>query len=80
MARRNKPQHNPGVPVTPDPVLQSITAAHHEPFALVDADFRIVAANQRYAEAYAGQPPEAVIGRKCHEISHKTETTCEING
>ena len=60
--------------------LQSMVDAHPEPFALVDKDFHVVVANQRYAETYSGMDKKAVVGLKCHQVSHKTETTCEING
>jgi transcriptional regulator with PAS, ATPase and Fis domain len=63
-----------------NPMLRSLVESHHEPFALVDKDFVIVAANRLYAEAYAGKTPNDVLGMKCHEVSHKTSTTCEING
>jgi transcriptional regulator with PAS, ATPase and Fis domain len=60
--------------------LQSLVDAHPEPFALVDRQFQIVVANQRYSETYSGLDKSAVIGLKCHQVSHKTDTTCEING
>ena len=61
-------------------VLQSLVDAHPEPFALVDREFRVMVANQRYAETYAGLNKRDVVGMKCHQVSHKTATTCEING
>lgn len=61
-------------------VLQSIVDAHPEPFALVDREFRVKVANQRYAETYAGLSKQDVVGMKCHQVSHKTDTTCEMNG
>jgi transcriptional regulator with PAS, ATPase and Fis domain len=63
-----------------DPMLQSLVEAHHEPFALIDHEFNIVAANRIYAEHYAGKPPAVVVGLKCHEVSHKSEATCNLNG
>ncbi len=60
--------------------LQSLVDAHPEPFALVDREFRVVVANQRYSMTYSGMEKKAVAGYKCHQISHKTDTTCEING
>jgi transcriptional regulator with PAS, ATPase and Fis domain len=60
--------------------LQSLVDAHPEPFALVDREFRVVVANQRYSETYSGLDKSAVIGLKCHQVSHKTDTTCDING
>ena len=63
-----------------DPMLQSLVNSHSEPFALVDRDFNVVACNQKYAEIYLGKDCSKVIGKKCHEVSHKTATTCELNG
>jgi transcriptional regulator with PAS, ATPase and Fis domain len=60
--------------------LQSLVDAHPEPFALVDRDFNVVVANQRYSETYSGLDKSAVVGLKCHQVSHKTDTTCGING
>jgi len=74
MASRESGKH------TLDPLLQSLVDTHPEPFALVDKDFNVVACNRKYAEVYAGTDCSRVVGRKCHEISHKTATTCELNG
>lgn len=71
---------NPERPKAIDPMLQSLVDTHPEPFALVDKDFNVVACNRKYSEVYAGTDCSRVVGRKCHEISHKTSTTCEING
>lgn len=60
--------------------VQSLVDAHPEPFALIDRDFTVVACNQHYAEAYTRLAPAEIVGMKCHEVSHKTATTCEING
>lgn len=60
-------------------LLQSLADAHQEPFCLVDEQYRIVAANQRYAEFYAGQDKQTVVGRKCHEISHDSDLPCDVH-
>ena len=60
--------------------VQSLVDAHPEPFALVDRDFTIVACNRKYAEAYTHLAPADIVGMKCHEVSHKSASTCEING
>jgi transcriptional regulator with PAS, ATPase and Fis domain len=59
--------------------LQSLVDAHQESFCLVDAQYRIVAANKRYAELYAGQNKQAVVGRKCHEVSHDSDQPCDTH-
>jgi transcriptional regulator with PAS, ATPase and Fis domain len=61
-------------------LIQSLVYAHPEPFALVDENFVIVACNKKYAEAYTHLAPADIVGMKCHEVSHKSEHTCEING
>lgn len=61
-------------------LAKCLVDAHPEPFALVDADFKIVACNQKYAEAYTHLNPADIIGMKCHEVSHKSPNKCEING
>jgi len=63
-----------------DPMLQSLVDAHQEPFALVDRDFNVVACNSKYADTYAGTSCSHAIGKKCHQVSHKSDTTCELNG
>lgn len=60
--------------------VQSLVDAHPEPFALIDRNFTIVACNQKYAEAYTHLAPGDIIGMKCHEVSHKSASVCEING
>ena len=59
--------------------LQSLVESHQEPFCLVDEQYRIVAANQRYAERYAGLDKQSVVGRKCHEISHESSVPCDVH-
>jgi transcriptional regulator with PAS, ATPase and Fis domain len=61
-------------------LVQSLVDAHPEPFALVDANYTIVACNRRYAEAYTHLEPADIVGMRCHEVSHKSEHVCEING
>ncbi len=61
-------------------LIQSLVDAHPEPFALIDENFVIVACNRKYAEAYTHLAPYDIVGMKCHEVSHKSEHTCEING
>lgn len=59
--------------------LQSLIDIQENPFVLIDGDYRIVAANRAYCQAY-GIRPEAVEGRKCHEISHHSPVPCHMNG
>lgn len=59
--------------------LQSLVDSHQEPYCLVDARYHIVAANSRYAEVYAGSDKHALIGRKCHEVSHNSALPCDVH-
>lgn len=61
-------------------LIQSLVDAHPEPFALIDEQFNIIACNRRYAEAYTHLDPVDIVGMKCHEVSHKSADSCEING
>lgn len=61
-------------------LVQSLVDAHPEPFALIDEQFNIVACNRKYAEAYTHLDPVDIVGMKCHEVSHKSDKTCELNG
>jgi transcriptional regulator with PAS, ATPase and Fis domain len=75
MAARSPDTHN-----DIDPTLQSLVDAHPEPFALVDRNYRVVACNRKYAETYAGAAADQVVGRTCHEVSHKVDSNCKLNG
>src|SRR5512143_3424520 len=59
--------------------LQSLIDTHEQPFVLIDHAYRIVAANQRYCEAY-GMTPEAIVGQHCHAVSHHSQRPCHENG
>ena len=59
--------------------LQDIIEAHDQPFVVIDREYRIVAANQRYAEAY-GATPDTIVGRHCHAVSHHSTRPCHENG
>ncbi|NWG86783.1 MAG: sigma 54-interacting transcriptional regulator [Hydrogenophilaceae bacterium] len=59
--------------------LQTLIDIHEGPFVLIDADYRIVAANHAYCESY-GQDPAAVVGRTCHEVSHHSSVPCHLHG
>lgn len=59
--------------------LQSLIDLQEGPFVLIDADYRIVAANRAYSESY-GQDPSNIIGRHCHEVSHHSTVPCHLHG
>ncbi|MBS0330185.1 MAG: sigma 54-interacting transcriptional regulator, partial [Proteobacteria bacterium] len=59
--------------------LQSLIDTHEQPFVVIDRSYRIVAANQRYCDAY-GMTPAAIVGQQCHAVSHHSQRPCHENG
>lgn len=59
--------------------LQALIDANDQPFVVIDRNYRIVAANRRYAEAY-GVTPATIVGRHCYAVSHHTTRPCHENG
>jgi len=59
--------------------LQDLIDANDQPFVVIDREYRIVAANQRYGEAY-GVTPGAIVGRHCYAVSHHASRPCHENG
>ena len=59
--------------------LQAVINANDQPFVVIDRDYRIVAANQRYAEAY-GETPEGIVGQFCYSVSHHSSGPCHESG
>ncbi|MEJ2683271.1 MAG: diguanylate cyclase [Candidatus Sulfobium sp.] len=47
----------------------------HDPFIIVDRDYRITRANETYS-TMINIPLEALIGRKCHEILYQKSDVC----
>ena len=58
---------------------QAWIETHVEPFVVIDSQYTIVLANAAYAQAY-GADPTALIGRKCHSVSHRSDVPCHENG
>lgn len=50
-----------------------------EPFVVINKDYKIVAANNRYLNKYEPDDTE-IIGQTCHRISHHSEVPCHENG
>ena len=59
--------------------LQDLIDANDQPFVVIDREYRIVAANRRYAETY-GTTPDAIVGQHCHVVSHHSPRPCHENG
>ena len=59
--------------------VHSIVEAQESPTVVIDRDYRIVAANAAYCASY-GVRREQIVGRRCHEVSHRSEIPCHLNG
>jgi len=59
--------------------LQSVIDATDNGFVVIDKDYKIVAANNAYCNAY-GINSEDIIGHKCHQVSHHSDVPCHLNG
>jgi len=59
--------------------LHSLLETRENPTVLVDHDYSIVAANKAYCDSY-GIPQDQIIGKKCHAVSHRSDTPCHMNG
>ena len=58
--------------------LVSFIESLGEPRILTDLDYRILAANKAYRDAYA--PHGSVVGRHCYEVSHHYAVPCDEAG
>src|SRR5574340_1267158 len=59
--------------------LQDLIDANDQPFVVIDSEYRIVAANQRYSAIY-GVTTDAVVGQYCYAVSHHATRPCHENG
>jgi two-component system response regulator AtoC len=59
--------------------LNALLETHEHPFVVIDADYRIVAANESYCRQY-GMSRSELLQRRCHEISHHSPRPCHENG
>jgi transcriptional regulator with PAS, ATPase and Fis domain len=59
--------------------LQELIDANDQPFVVIDRDYRIVAANQRYCDAY-GVTASGIVGQHCYAVSHHSVRPCHENG
>ena len=59
--------------------LQELIDANDQPFVVIDHEYRIVAANRRYADAY-GASLDTLVGQHCYAVSHHATRPCHENG
>lgn len=65
------------VPVKP--TCEAIIDLFPDPFVVIDRNFQIVSANQKYKDHYQiGH--EDIVGKHCYQISHRIDHPCSQNG
>ena len=64
-------------PATVD--LQSLVDSHEQPFVVIDAEYRIVAFNDAYEQAF-GIDPNTAVGSPCYQVSHDNVAPCHELG
>jgi len=56
--------------------LKTVFDSIHDPFCIFDRDFRIIRANEAYADL-KNRSVDEMIGRKCHEVLCNFDRVCE---
>ena len=59
-------------------IAQALLEGIHAPAVAIDPEHRILAANERYRQVFAGG--DAVVGRSCHAVSHGADAPCDQRG
>lgn len=62
-------------PFSPSPQLVSMLESYDAPAVLLSTDYRILAANRHYRNAFGSAP-----GRRCYEVSHRYTLPCDQAG
>lgn len=60
-------------------LMDSILNAQDTPAVIIDTNYLIIAANEAYCASY-GIDQKSIVGRHCHEISHRSAVPCHLNG
>ena len=61
------------------PTSQQLIDSFPDPFVIIDRNYTIVTANRHYARNYGVEQSE-LVGRRCHEVSHKLDRPCSQHG
>lgn len=61
------------------PSCESLISLFPDPFVVIDTNFHIVAANQKYRDHYQVGTTD-IVGKHCYEVSHRINTPCSQNG
>lgn len=59
--------------------LASLVNSHEKPFVVIDKDYRILAVNDAYEQAY-GSSRDNSVGKMCYQISHNNDHPCSDDG
>ncbi|RDH82616.1 MAG: Fis family transcriptional regulator [endosymbiont of Galathealinum brachiosum] len=59
------------------PSCETLISLFPDPFVIIDRQFQIVAANQKYRDHYK---QEDIVGKHCYEVSHGIDRPCSQNG
>jgi transcriptional regulator with GAF, ATPase, and Fis domain len=51
-----------------------------DPFVIIDRDYQIIAANNKYLQHYGYDHADDVIGKHCYAISHHVDAPCSQHG
>jgi len=57
--------------------LQAVIDAIPDGIRVIGSDYRVVMVNAAYARS-RGEPPERLIGKPCHVLSHRRATPCPV--
>ncbi|RMG00217.1 MAG: PAS domain-containing protein, partial [Nitrospirae bacterium] len=58
--------------------MVNITDSLKAPAILVGEDYTVEYANPAFGE-FCGRPPEELLGKKCHKVSHASDSPCRLN-
>ena len=59
--------------------LQSVVDSHELPFVVIDSEYRVMAINRAYEDAF-GVSREQAVGQPCYKISHNNDAPCHESG
>ena len=62
------------------PSCEQIINILPDPFVVIDAQYKIIAANRNYLKHYGYSRSEEVVGRNCYEVSHHVDAPCSEHG
>ena len=62
------------------PSCKQIVDILPDPFVVIDRDYRIMSANEKYMKHYGYTEIDEVIGKHCYEISHHVDSPCSHHG